>query len=163
MSEVIEVPGITKLLDTEGGRSEVRRIYQPQLNLIGEITEYGANLLLRAFATTTTRTVADVVVLPVLFRQVVAMLDAARLCLEGAAVYASFVPTRALWEATLSLEWILKNGKDYWGRQYYVSHLRKRRSWARQSIPGTPDHKRYRQAVSSVRQLATPIQHHRSS
>jgi hypothetical protein len=111
------------ILDPAYGREIVQHHLRPQLDAGREIVDYGANLLLRCFLSME-RTVGNVMVVGVLFRQAVAALDGFVLCLENGAVDAAEVHSRGALEASLAIEWVLKRGKEEWGRRIWVFSLR---------------------------------------
>ncbi len=142
---VIQPAQTNLVLDPTFAKAETERAFGPQLKMARELVEESVGLFQRAF-TTAKRDMSDLVVLGVFYRQVVAMFDSAVLSLENGACYASLVPIRALWEAGISIKWILERGKDHYTRQFYVAFLRNQRSWASNLIPGSPEHVAWQEA-----------------
>ncbi len=146
MSGSVEHPNTDALLDPSYARDEAWRHFRPQLEVAREIAEYSSDLLKRAFASNKRSNVADLIVIAGLFRQALASFDGALLCLENGAVHAAQLQTRALWEASLFIEWILTQGKDRWGRQLYVYSIRQELAWVRRVIDGSPEHAAHAEA-----------------
>lgn len=136
---VIQPAQTNLVLDPAFAKAETERAFGPQIKIAREIVGESVALFQRAFSSSK-RDLSDLVVIGVLYRQVVAMFDSAVLNLENGACYAALVPIRAMWEAGLSIEWMLKRGKDQYARQFYVAFVRSQRSWASNLIPGSPEH-----------------------
>lgn len=132
-----------KLLDRTGPRSFLGRRANPQLETLQQIVDYGVPLLQRCLRESE-RKAEDVVLLSVLLRQAIAMGDAVHLQLKNGAIYTASLPLRSLFEARLSIEWILTQGKERWGRQYYVSELRKRLEANKMAMTGTEEAEKFR-------------------
>lgn len=142
VSRKLFTPNTDWVLDPPYARDEAWRVFRPQLEVAREITNFGSNLLKRPFARSQ-QEVSDLVVISVLFRQSLAALDGTVLCLENGAVHASKLHARALLEASLFIEWVLKKGKDRWGKQLYVWSIRQERHWVRRVIPGTDENRAF--------------------
>lgn len=106
------------------------------LEVVKEIVDYGVDLIQRMLITSD-RDVPSIVLIPVLGRQVVAMLDSLHMLLVNGQVYASALPLRSLMEARLAVEWIITNGKTEWARRFYVAELRRRRHFTADSLRGS--------------------------
>lgn len=142
MTRKIEPANTHMVLDPTYAREVVGRHLQPHLDAAREVVAYGADLLLRCFFSMD-RTIGNVMVVGVLFRQAVAALDAFVLCLENGAVDAAEVHSRGALEASLSIDWVLKQGKEAWGRRIWIYSLRQNLQWARKLIPGRPEYDGY--------------------
>jgi hypothetical protein len=140
------------VLDPAYGREIVDRHLRPHVEAAREVVAYGADLLLRCFFSMD-RTIGNVMVIGVLFRQAVAALDAFVLCLENGAVDAAEVHSRGALEASLSIDWVLKQGKEEWGRRSWIYSLRQNLQWVRKLIPGRPEYQRY---VAGRAQMGVP-------
>lgn len=116
-----------KVLDRRGPRSLLRRRASSQLQVLQNIVDYGVLLLERCLRDSERRA-EDVVLLSVLLRQAIAMGDAVHLNLFPGAIYAAHLPLRSLFEARLSIEWILTQGKERWGAYWLIQSRHSRPS-----------------------------------
>ena len=133
MAKKIQDPPGEVLLDRTYVPEQIRKDLSEPISFLEELADYGVQLLKRSFFAGERKT-SDIVILPVLLRQVLAFLDAVHLHLLNGAVYTATPDLRAMFEATLSIEWILKGPphrkesqaewKERWARQYYVAELR---------------------------------------
>lgn len=129
---------LASILDREEARKHASEHFSEQIALLRDLTDYGSNLVLRAF-TSSNKDLADVVVCGVLMKQIVAMLDAVETLIESGMVYAAFLPARAAFEASIYLEWILFSDSDRKAKCYIVSNFRDERLWALRTTKGTPE------------------------
>lgn len=113
-------------LDREGVAGAVKEQLKPWCDLIEDIVNYGSNLIPRCFVSGD-RGVKDIVVLAILLRQVVAMLDSVHIHLSQGACYAAQLPTRALFESSVYIDWILLGDSERKCLYYYVHNLRRKR------------------------------------
>jgi len=137
------------ILDRNTSAQYIREHFSESLELVGEITNYGSNLIPRCFVSTK-RKLPDVIILGSLLKQAVAMLDAVEILVSQGALYAAHVPARALFEVYLYISWVLQQDKDQRGKQYYVWHLRRRRMWLRRMVPKTDEQKRFEEAIKEL-------------
>lgn len=126
------------LLDREKAVADVRNCLSRWTTLIHDVTSYGSNLIPRAF-TSSPRQLRDTILVGVLLRQVVAMLDAMDILLSNGATYASHLQMRALFEASVYIDWILQADSEKKIDYFYVHNLRRKRFWAARTQPGSPD------------------------
>src|ERR1035437_904275 len=126
------------LLDREKTLADVKEHLQPWLRLIRDITSYGTNLIPRCMRDSD-RKLADAVILATLLRQVVSMLDGIDILLSNGAVYAAPLQMRALFEASVYIDWILEGDTERKGTYYYVHNLRRIRIGASRLQPGSPE------------------------
>jgi hypothetical protein len=85
------------------------------------------------------RSLADAVILATLSRQVVSMLDGIEVLLSNGAVYAANLQLRALFEASVYIDWILDSDTERKAAYYYVHNLRRMRIGAGRLQPGSPE------------------------
>jgi len=130
------------LLDPETVTADIEQHLRPWTDLIRDITNYGSNLIPRCFVSSD-RSLKDAVVLAILLRQVVAMLDSVAILLKNGAVHAAQLQLRALFEASVYIDWILENESEKKALYYYVHNLRRKRLWANRSQPGSPESKEF--------------------
>ena len=137
MTRKIEPANTHMVLDPTYGREIVERHLQPHVDAAREVVTYGSNLLLRCLKGMD-GTIGNVMVVGVLFRQALAALDGFVLCLAHGAVDAAEVHSRGALEASLSIDWVLKQGKEEWGRRIWIYSLRQNLQWVRKRIPRRP-------------------------
>jgi hypothetical protein len=135
----IAVANTHALRDPAFAEAEVTKHFSSWLDAGEDVLAYGANLFLRSIRSRHD-SVEDLVVIGSVFRQVLVAADGCLVCLRAGAVQQAMLHSRAEFEASMALQWILAKGKEHWARQFYVSTLRQTRMWARQIIPGTAEH-----------------------
>lgn len=77
----------------------------------------------------------------------VSMLDACDILMTEGHSFAALLPVRAAFEASVYIDWISKEDSQNRARHYLVSNLRDERTWAKRSIPGTPERAAFTQAI----------------
>lgn len=134
------------LLDRAGASSEINRLLAPQLKMLETMVDFGTNAIVSTFHTTSEKRMTEIVAIAVLLKQVVKHLDAVHVLLSQGCDFEA--AARALFEAHISLEWILYRDDSTEERAvyYYVASLRKERNWVLRVIPGTPEYERFSQA-----------------
>jgi len=140
---------LSSILDRDQARKHAIDHFAEQVALIRDMTDYGSNLMIRAF-NSSKRALPDVVVCGVLLKQIVAMLDAISILVEEGMVHAAFLPARAAFEASIYLEWILFSDSDRKAKCYIVSNYRDERRWAMRAIRGTPEENAFEPIAKSV-------------
>ena len=78
------------------------------------------------------------------------MLDGVEIHISNAAVLASHISTRALYEAHLYILWILATDTDNRARHYYVWNLRQRKLWANRVLPNTSEHGNFQHVLQQL-------------
>lgn len=122
------------LLDPAWASQAVGIKYGSSLAAFREVITFAADLCLRCFVTTSEP--EDDAVIACEFRQVVACADAVATLLQGGAGYMARLPLRSMYEALLSMRWMLAEDTPRRGRLYLVASLRRHRWW---QLNGTPD------------------------
>lgn len=123
------------LLDREKAVADINAHLHRWTSLIHDVTSYGSNLIPRCF-TSSRRELRDAVLIGVLLRQVVAMLDGLDILLANGATYSAHLQMRALFEASVYIDWILQGDSEKKTNYYYVHNLRRKRLWAARTHPG---------------------------
>lgn len=126
------------LLDSAKSVADMKQVFTPQLKVLRDLANYGTSLIPRTYRDSG-KQMKDITVIGVLLRQVVAMLDAIEILVSNGAVYAATLQVRALFEASIYMEWILKDDSEKKALFYYVYNLRQRRRWAMRLQAGTPE------------------------
>lgn len=126
------------LIDRGTSTGHVKTHFAGILEVIQDMVNYGSNLIPRCL-TSSNRRLEDAIILGVLLRQAVAMFDAIEILISNAAVYPCYLQTRAIFEASLSLEWILKGDTEKKAKYYYVANARRERVWASRTQRGSPE------------------------
>jgi len=132
-----------EILDRDKHVNDVKEHFGNELKLLTDIVNYGTNLIPRVF-TTSNRNLTAIIVVGVLLKQVVSMLDSIEILLSNANIHASKLSTRALYEASIYIEWILKEQADKKAKYYYVSNLRGEKKWALRGIKDTVEHESFK-------------------
>lgn len=143
------------LLDRDGVISDVKRAFPEQLELLRDLTNYGSNLIPRCFGTCG-KELKDLVVIGILLRQVVAMLDGVEILVSNGAVHAAGLQARALFEASVYIDWILKADADSKATFYYVHNLRTQRRWARRAQAGSAEAAEFAASMPDLASFQTP-------
>jgi hypothetical protein len=109
-----------------------------------ELRDHLRDLIKRAF-TEHKESFHDLIIIASLSKQALVALDGLCVCLEAGAAHAAHIQARAQWEATLFVEWALKNGAERWGRQFYIADIRRERASTLRAIPGTAENRAYQE------------------
>lgn len=126
------------ILNREEAQGHAHEHFSPQLALLRDLANYGSNLVIRAFESSTKK-IEDIVICGVLLKQIVAMIDAVEVLLSAGVAQAAFLPARAAFEASLYMDWILLGDSERKAQCYIVSNYRDERKWALRAIHGTPE------------------------
>lgn len=126
------------ILNREEAKRHAQEFFAPQLDLLRDLANYGSNLVIRAYESSSQKT-EDVVICGVLLKQIVAMLDAVEVLLSAGVAQAAFLPARSGFEASLYMDWILLGDIERKAQCYIVSNFRDERKWALRAIHGTPE------------------------
>ena len=137
---IIKVPEkeFVALLARDQVIADINKHLRPWINVIHDLASYGSNLIPRSFGSSD-RDLKDSIVLAVLLRQVVAMLDGVDLLLASGATYAAHLQLRALFEASVYIDWILREDSERKAEYYYVHNLRRKRFWNLKVQPGSAE------------------------
>lgn len=137
------------ILDRELFPQIVKKHYAGTLDLLKEITNYGARLIVRSFSLTK-REVKDIVVIANLLKQAVTFLDAIEILVSQGAIISSALPLRSLFEVKLYISWILNRDSDIRARSYYVWHLRKKFTINNIGIDGTKENLNLKKILETI-------------
>lgn len=142
------------LLDRVKPKADIEAHFKDALNLLKELVDYGTTLIEKTYFASEKKP-EDAIVICVLLKQVVAMLDAEEILVSEAAVYAAHLQARAAFEASIYIEWILKEDSENRAKHYLVSNFRNERNWALRGIKGTEEKAKF---DSSMEQLLTDFE-----
>lgn len=137
------------IIDREKAEQDVKQHFSRHLELLIDLTNYGSNLIPRVFDSSDKKLV-DIVLVCVLLKQVVSMVDAVEVLVSKGAVAAAAMPTRAAFEASLYIDWILNEDSVRKARYYYAWNLRKQRLWALRIINGTPEKALFSETMKEI-------------
>lgn len=118
---------------------DVNEHFKPQLVMLREVVNYGTNLIVSTFHSSK-RQLSDAVLLPVLLKQIVSMLDAFEVLVSNACVPAGQLQARAIFEASIYVDFILLGNEEEKARYYYVSNLRRELTWSLRMLKGSAEH-----------------------
>ena len=144
-----------KLLDREKHVKDAKQFYSKQLELLTDLVNYGTWLLPRAYDSSKKK-LEDTIVLGVLLKQVITMTDAIEILVSQAAIYPAFLEARAALEASIFIDWILKEDANRKAKYYYVSNLRNERKWCLRMIKGTPQQQRFSIDIDGLKNFIAP-------
>ena len=137
------------LLDRDKVVAAIKEHLRPKTGLVNDITNYGTNLIPRCFESSD-RKLKDVMLLAVLLRQVIAMIDGVDILLSNGAVHAANLQMRALFEASVYIDWILLGDSENKAVYYYVHNLRRKRHWLMRTQPGTKQSQEFAEMLNNV-------------
>lgn len=140
------------LIDRDASLGHVSQNFADVLGVFRDVVNYGSNLVPRCFVSSK-RELKDAIVLGVLLRQSIAMFDAIEILLSNAAVYPCHLQMRALFEASLYLEWMLQKDTETRAKYYYVANVRQERIWAMRTQSGSPDNISYGKVMEAFGDL----------
>ena len=141
------------VLDRPEAYSHVADNFSEPVETIESMVNYGTHLLMRSWVSSK-RELKDTVVLWVLYKQCLGLADAASEMIRAGCIDPSALQLRALFEASVYLDWILRHDSKRRAKAYYVANLRRRLTWARRVIPGTLENRRF---AVDVKDLNGPL------
>ena len=97
---------LAEILDRKKANELAAEHFKDQIELLQDLTNYGSNLVFRAF-NSSPKDYPSIVVCGILLKQIVAMLDAVHVLMQEGAIHASYLPARTAFEASIYLDWIL--------------------------------------------------------
>lgn len=137
------------LLDDEGATALVSEKLSTWTNLLRDLANYGSHLIPRAYSSSG-KTLGDAVLIGTLFRQVVAMIDAVEILLCRSAVHVATLPLRAMFEASVYIEWMLVGDRENKAAHYYVHNLLQLRVWAMRVQSGTAESSTFKEVMGGL-------------
>lgn len=153
------------LIDRDTSVEQLNENFSEILIVLRDVVNYGSNLVPRCFVSSNRR-LEDAIVLGVLVRQAIAMFDAIEILISNAAVYPCHLQTRAIFEVSLYLEWILQKDTERRAKYFYVANVRQERVWAMRTQTGSSENVSYGKVMEpfgnlfpeTTKQLATQSQ-----
>ena len=137
------------LLDDEGATTFASEQLKPWTNLLRDLANYGSNLIPRVY-TSSGKTLGDVVLIGTLLRQLVAMIDAIEILLGRSAVHAATLQLRAMFEASVYIDWMLAGDRENKAVYYYVHNLLRGRVWAMRVQSDTAESSSFREVMNGL-------------
>ena len=138
------------ILNRDESVNAIKDHFQDTENLLKNVVDYGTNLIPRCFRQSD-RQLEDVVIIAVLLKHIVSMLDGVQALTSQGCVYAAHLQVRSLFEAFLSIEWILKEDTKKRAKQYYVWNLRMRRKWTLRFVTSSKEHEDFSKKVDKYK------------
>jgi hypothetical protein len=129
---------LIKILDRDRFTVEAKQIFPKQIELLVDMVNYGTNLIVRAYDSSGKK-LEDGIVIGVLLKQIISMIDTVQELVSKGIISPSKLQIRSAFEASLYIDWILKNESSKKAKYYYVSNLRNTRVWASRLLEGTKD------------------------
>ena len=140
------------ILNRDEAVGHINDNFKKTIILIESIVDYGTNLIPRCFRQSN-RQIEDIVVLAVLLKHIVSMLDGLSILTSQGCIYPAHLQVRSLFEAFISMEWILKEDSSKRALQYYVWNLRYRRMWAYKFNSNSTEHNAFIRKVTVPKPL----------
>lgn len=137
------------LLHDEGATELVSEQLSTWTNLLRDLANYGSHLIPRAY-TSSGKTLGDAILIGGLLRQVVAMIDAIEILLCRSAVHAATLQLRALFEASVYIDWMLAGDRENKAAHYYVHNLLRLQLWSMRVQPGTPESSSFKKIMDDA-------------
>ena len=137
------------ILNRNKNKQDVENNFKDQLLLLNDIVNYGTNLIQSAYVSSD-RGLSSIIIIGVLLKQVVSMLDAIETLVANSQIHAAHLQARAAYEASIYIDWMLKEKTDDKARHYYVSNLRNDRRWALRTIEGTAEAKDFSKVIDQL-------------
>ncbi len=131
-----------KLLNRQKHIEDSQKVYSKHHEVLKDMVNYGSWLIPRAYDSSK-KGWEEIITIGVLLKQVVMMIDAVEVLASNAITVPGFLQSRAAFEASLYMEWILKDDSENRAKYYYASNLRKNRIWALRMIEGTEQQKQF--------------------
>jgi len=126
------------IIDRAKQENDVQQHFQKHLDLLVDFVNYGSNLIVRVFDSSKKK-LEDIVIVLVLLKQVVAMVDVVSILVSKGAVTQASLQARAAFEASIYIDWILKEETRKKAKYFYIANLRNQRLWALRFKSGTPE------------------------
>jgi hypothetical protein len=124
------------IIDRDRQENDVKQHFSKHIELLIDFVNYGSNLIPRVFDSSRKK-LDDIIVILVLLKQVLSMVDAVEVLVSKGTVTQANMPARTAFEASLYIDWILKDDTERKAKYYYVSNLRSQRLWALRLKTGT--------------------------
>jgi hypothetical protein len=137
------------LLDDEGATAFASEQLKTWTNLLRDLANYGSHLVPRAYSSSG-KTLGDAVLIGILLRQLVAMIDAIEILLCRSAVHAATLQLRAMFEASVYIDWMLAGDRENKATYYYVHNLLRLRLWARRVQSGTAESSSFKDIMNKA-------------
>ncbi|MBL9143810.1 MAG: hypothetical protein JNM99_09015 [Verrucomicrobiaceae bacterium] len=128
----------THVLDRDGVPAEASQLKQ-QLNLIEQVINYGTQLMPRAWDSSQ-KGISDSIIIFHLFRKVITHLDSIHILLSQGAVAGAMSELRAMLEASVLVDWLLKEDTEQRAHFMFVAAFRRKKAVADSFIPGSATH-----------------------
>ncbi|MEM7764069.1 MAG: DUF5677 domain-containing protein, partial [Pseudomonadota bacterium] len=130
------------LLHRELAKFDVTKHCMPQLELLKDLVNYGSNMI-PACLHSSEKQLRDIIVVAVLLRQVVLNLDSFEVLIGESCTESAMLQVRAIFEASLQLDWILEGDSPLKAKYYYVASVRRKLLWAKRTVAETEESKKF--------------------
>lgn len=137
------------ILDRPEAVDHVESNFSDDIRVLTEVIDYGTNLIPRCWSGSPKK-LADVVILTILLKQCIGLVDAGQVLLTSGCVEPAWLQVRALFEASVYIDWILKRDTIRRSKAYYVANLRRRLQMARRWKRGTDEYRAFRRGIRSA-------------
>ncbi len=137
------------IIDRKRQEDDVREHFSRHIELLIDLVNYGSNLVPRAYDSSKKKR-EDIMVILVLLKQVISMVDAVEVLVSKGAVTQASLQARAAFEASLYIDWILRDDAIKKAKYYYVSNLRSQRLWALRFKTGTQEQETFSKQFEDI-------------
>jgi hypothetical protein len=138
-----------ELLDREKHKKDVKKYFSAHIDVLVDMVNYGSWLIPRAYDSSQKK-LEDAIIIGVLLKQVVTMIDSVEVLTSNATIYPAFLQSRAAFEASLFIDWIIKENSEKKTKYYYVFNLRNKRKWDLRLIEGTPQQQKFTNDIQEL-------------
>jgi len=136
-----------EILDRQESANIINEHFNETRSLLREIIDYGTNLIIRCYETSTSKDLTDAVLLGTLLKHTVAMLDSIEILAAKGALLGANLPARSLFETWLYIQWIIMDDTDNRAKHYYVWHLRQDLLWTKRGDEGSEESEAFASAM----------------
>lgn len=126
------------VLDRDLHEGHAREHFSAQLNVLEEVVNYGTNLVISAF-TSSPKDLTEIVLMPILQKQVVSMLDGLEVLVSKGCGPVAQLQSRAMFEASVYMDFIMQSEAEKKSIYYYVAVLRRELTWSLRLQDTTPE------------------------
>ncbi len=146
---------LKSIIDREKHKGDARQVFSKQIDLLVDLVNYGSNLIVRAYDSSAKK-LKDMIVIIVLLKQVVLMVDAIEILVSNGSGEVGKLQVRTAFEASLFIDWILKEESEKKAKYYYISNLRKQKLWTLRYIKGTTENELFLKSISDLLEYMEP-------
>ncbi|MGD1120234.1 MAG: DUF5677 domain-containing protein [Dehalococcoidales bacterium] len=138
-----------QLLDRKKNIDDVNTYFHDHIDILIDMVNYGSWLIPRAYDSSK-KDMEAAIVIGVLLKQVITMIDSVEIQISNASIFPAFLQSRAAFEASLYIDWIIKEESGKKANYYYVFNLLDQRKWALRLIKGTAQQQKFQNDIKEL-------------